>query len=275
MIFQEVVALRERGWKGLPPPPVFTSGKLKPTGANQKDPTATPVATSLGLPNRDLESQILQASEPVTVPEMDTTPASPVTPGTQSPSISIATLSDFTTADVSDDEPPIIYPAIADTSDEIPTDPTAVAPHETFYLEDGNVEVLCGNALFRVHTTILSFHSPALRRMFAPTKLAAAESPDGCPRILSSDTPKDFATLLKMIYFPGFVALFARGRIIPLTVHPSVDSPREIKCQISQHSRPSSESRQSTRCPPSDLNYLRSSAMRIQRRSRDSLLPNS
>ena len=56
---------------------------------------------------------------------------------TQSPSISIASLSDFTIADTSDDESP--------------TDPTAVTPHDTFYLEDGNVEVLCGNTLFRVH----------------------------------------------------------------------------------------------------------------------------
>ena len=46
--------------------------------------------------------------------------------------------------------------------------------------------------------------------MFAKTSLATAESPNGCPRILSSDTAKDFATLLKMIYLPGFAALFAR-----------------------------------------------------------------
>jgi hypothetical protein len=114
-------------------------------------------------------------------------PASPVT---QSPSISIATLSDFTIADTFDDEPPI-------------DDPIATAPHETFYFQDGNVEVLCGNTLFRVHTSILTFHSPALRQMFAQTILDTAESPNGCPRILSSDTATDFSTLLKMIYLPG------------------------------------------------------------------------
>ena len=92
------------------------------------------------------------------------------------------------------------------SDDELPTDPTAVTPHQTFYLEDGNVEVLCGNILFRVHTTILSFHSPALRRMFAQTNLTTAESPNGCPRIQSSDASNDFATLLKMIYLPGYVA---------------------------------------------------------------------
>ena len=105
--------------------------------------------------------------------------------------MSIASLSDFTVADTSDDESPI--------------DPTTVTPHDTFYLEDGNVEVLCGNTLFRVHTSVLSFHSPALRRMFAQTSLATADSPNGCPRIPSSDTATDFATLMKMIYLPGLV----------------------------------------------------------------------
>ena len=209
--FQEVVTLRERGWEGLPPPPVFTTGKLEPTGVNQKDPAATPVATSLGLPSRDLEPQIPQHPpfESIIGPESDPIPASPATPVIQSPSISIATLSDFTIADTSDDESRT-DPTIADTSDdEPPIDPTAITPHETFYFEDRNVEVLCGNTLFRVHPSILSFHSPALRRMFAQTNLTAAESPNGCPRILSSDTPKDFATLLKMIYLPGYVILSA------------------------------------------------------------------
>ena len=107
---------------------------------------------------------------------------------TQSPSISIATLSDFAVADTSEDESLI--------------DLTVATPHGTFYLEDGNVEVLCENTLFRIHTTILSFQSPALRRMFSQTGLATAESPNDCPRILSSDTATDFATLLKMIYLP-------------------------------------------------------------------------
>ena len=267
--FQEVVVLRERGWEGVPPPPAFA------TGMNQSDPAATPVVTSLGLPNRDLEPQTSQPPppEPVTVPEPEQIPASPVTPITHSPSISIATLSDFTIADASDDESHV-EPTNADTSDdEPPTDPTAVTSHQTFYLEDGNVEVLCGNTLFRVHTTILSFHSPALRRMFAQSSLVTAESPNGCPRILSSDASKDFATLLKMIYLPGSVAPPACHWTVPLTTHLSTDSLNGIGSQISPHSRPSSESPQSTRCPPSDLSYLRSFVMRIQRPLRAWVLP--
>jgi len=183
-----VIELRGRNWEGLPPPPVFTTGKPKPAHAGRKDPSATPVATSLGLPNRDLEPQVVQPPplESVTTPDTDAVSGSPAT---QSPSISIATLSDFTIADTSDDEAPI--------------DLTAVVPDETFYLEDGNVEVLSGSTLFRVHTSVLSFHSPALRRMFTQTSLVSAESPNGCPRILSTDTAADFAILLKAVYLPG------------------------------------------------------------------------
>ena len=183
-----MIELRERNWEGLPPPPVFTTGKLKPTQTNEKDPSATPVVTSLGLLNRDLEPQVVQPPllESVTVPDADAVSGSPIT---QSPSISITTLSDLTIADTSDDETPV--------------DPTVVVPDETFYLEDGNVEVLCRNTLFRVHTGVLSFHSPTLRRMFAQTSLATADSPNGCPRILSTDTATDFAVLLKAVYLPG------------------------------------------------------------------------
>ena len=144
------------------------------------------MATFLGLPNREFESPP-PPLDPFN-PETDTTPGSPTA---RSPSPSIVTLSDCTITDSSDDE--------------FPVGPTAVVPHETFYLKDGNVEVQCKNTLFRVHATSMSFHSPVLRQMFAQLNLDTAESPNGCPRLLSSDTPKDFATLLKVVYLPGFV----------------------------------------------------------------------
>jgi len=190
--FQEVIALRERGWEGLPPPPVFRTWKPKPAGADGKDPAATPVVTSLGLRNGDPEPRMpdpprlgsIAASEPDTIPG---------SPATQSASISVASLSDFTTADAPDDEAPV--------------DSTTITSHDTFYFEDGNVEVLCGNTLFRIHTSILSLHSPVLSQIFTKANLAAAESPSGCPRISSSDTVIDFATLLKIIYLPGYATL--------------------------------------------------------------------
>ena len=180
---QEVMKLRQSGWEGLPPPPVF------PIVMGQEDPNETPAAISLGLPNVDLEPQVSPPPtlKPVTVPETEVTPTSP--PIAHSPSISVSALSDFTMTDNSDDQSPV--------------DPTAITSHDTFYLEDGNVEVLCGNTLFRIHTSVLSFHSPVLCQGFSQTILATAESPNSCPHILSSDSAMDFTTLLKMIYLPG------------------------------------------------------------------------
>ena len=65
------------------------------------------------------------------------------------------------------------------------------------------MKVFCENTHFRVNISTLPFRCPALRRMFVQTSLAAAESPNGFPRILSSDTPQDFSTLLKTIYLQG------------------------------------------------------------------------
>jgi hypothetical protein len=170
---------------------MFMTGKVGMAGASEKDPAATPVMKSLGIPNRDIKPRISQPpSEPIVTPETDAIAGSPVP---QSPSISIVTLSDFTIADTSDDE--------------VPLDSATITPHDTFYLEDGNVEVLCGNTLFRIHTSVVSFHSPVLGQMFAKANLADAESPNGCPRIPSSDTVIDFTTLLKVIYLPVYAAL--------------------------------------------------------------------
>ena len=166
---------------------MFITHTPKPTGANQEDPTATPVATSLGLPSGDPDPQQIPHPLPlerVAVPEPDA--VTPTSPATHSPSLSIATLSDFTIADTSDDESPIDT-AIAGVSDNEPPvgGPAATAQHETFYLQDGNVEVLCGNTLFCVHTSTLSSHSPALRRMFAQTWIRRNHqmvAPVSCPR---------------------------------------------------------------------------------------------
>ena len=193
--FQEVTQLRECGWEGLPPPPEPKTRGPTPTTNVQQDSSATPVVTSLGLPEGDPQPDVLHPSSPasITALETDAVPASSIT---RSPSISVSSLSDFTIADTPDDESPI--------------GPTAITPHDTFYFEDGDAEVLCGNTLFRVHIDTLSSYSAALHRMFGQASPTSVDLPNGCPRILSSDTPKDFATLLKMIYIPGYVTLLLR-----------------------------------------------------------------
>ena len=173
--------LRESGWQGLPPPPILRDAKAKATVPKSQDPLATPVATSLGLPGARERSQTPAQPSPTLGPIDHPSDESSKSSAPPSPSTTITALSDFTTADSSDDE-------------AIP-EPETMTPHDTFYLEDGSVEVVCGMTLFRVHTSTLSFHSPVLRQMFSPANLIAAESPNGCPRIESSDTPSDFANI--------------------------------------------------------------------------------
>ena len=111
-----------------------------------------------------------------------------------SPTLSISTISDLTPTELDED--------IRESSGE----KTSVR-HETFYLEDGNVEIVCGHTLFRVHSTTVSFSSQKLRDILSHSALLYAPIPEGCPRITVTDTAEDFAVLLRMIYTPGLVSL--------------------------------------------------------------------
>lgn len=205
-----MIKLSESDWEGLPPPPILCAVKPENTISKSQDPAATPVATSLGLPGVGCLPQIPTLSTPPALGHsLDESTSSAPT----SPSTSISALSDFTIADSLDGNP-VIEPAVesvpgpavepaAQPAVQPVAEPGTITPHDMFYLEDGSVEVICGMTLFRVHASIFSFQSPVLRQMFSPANLAAAESPNGRPRILSSDTPTDFAILLKAIYIPG------------------------------------------------------------------------
>jgi hypothetical protein len=110
-------------------------------------------------------------------------PASPVS----SPAMSISTMDDLTPTELGDIE----------NGQEEATD------QDTFYFEDGNVEIVCGDTTFRIHSTIVSFSSSELREILSRPALLKAPTPEGCPRITVSDSVEDFAMLLKMIYTPG------------------------------------------------------------------------
>ena len=124
---------------------------------------------------------------------LDPLPESFITVATgtaSSPTLSISTMSDLTPTELGDD--------IEHASEE----PEATH-HDTFYFEDGNVEIMCGDTIFRVHSPILSFSSPKLRDILSQPALLHAPAPGGCPRVTIANGAKDFATLLKMIYTPG------------------------------------------------------------------------
>ena len=103
-----------------------------------------------------------------------------------SPTLSVSTVSDLTPT-------------------ELGEEPEMTAHHDTFYFEDGNVEIVCGGTVFRVHSTTISFSSSKLRDLLSPSALLSAPMPEGCPRIVFTDSPEDFAVLLKMIHTPGWV----------------------------------------------------------------------
>jgi hypothetical protein len=142
----------------------------------------------------DIPSSILQAIESPSIlhdvePFPDTFAKVPTgTPS--SPTFTISTVSDLTPTELDED--------IGEGSGERSFD-----RHETFYLEDGNVEIVCGHVLFRVHSPTISFSSPKLRDILSRSALLHAPMPEGCPRITVTDSAEDFAVLLKMIYTPG------------------------------------------------------------------------
>ena len=112
--------------------------------------------------------------------------------GAVSPTLSISTVSDLTPTEL---------------GEEIePCEKQMITHHDTFYFEDGNVEIVCGDTIFRVHSTIISFASSELREILSQPALLDAPTPEGRPRITTSDSAEDFGMLLKMIYTPGFVS---------------------------------------------------------------------
>ncbi|KAF9651088.1 hypothetical protein BDM02DRAFT_962654 [Thelephora ganbajun] len=114
-------------------------------------------------------------------------------PAVSSPTSSISTVSDLTPTELDD--------GIGEGSGE-----RATTRHETFYFQDGNVEILCGDVLFRVHSTIISFASSKLRDILSQQALLHTPMPEGCARITLTDSADDFAALLKMIHMPEFPA---------------------------------------------------------------------
>ena len=156
--------------------------------------SAAEVATPVPLAPQDLPAAhtgidipppILQDTEPLSaLRSMESSPDGFVdvrVSATSSPTLSISTVSDLTPTDLSDD--------IGEDSGEHTN-----THHDTFYFQDGNVEIMCGDTTFRVHSTILSFASSKLRDIFSHMPR---------PRVIFDDSAEDFVVLLKMIYTPG------------------------------------------------------------------------
>ena len=83
----------------------------------------------------------------------------------------------------------------------------ATTRHDRFYFEDGNVEIVCGDTTFRVHSTVILTSPSKLQDILFPPNLLDAPVPEGRHLVTVSDNAEDFEALLGMIYTPGWVAL--------------------------------------------------------------------
>lgn len=108
-----------------------------------------------------------------------------------SPTLSVSTTSDLTPSEFGED------PVEGNGEQTFTT-----THHERFYLEDGDIEIICGHTIFRVHSPIVSFSSPIIRDILSESTLVTPRS-QRCPRVVFEDSAEDFAVLLKMIYTPG------------------------------------------------------------------------
>ncbi|KAI0063516.1 hypothetical protein BV25DRAFT_1837508 [Artomyces pyxidatus] len=104
------------------------------------------------------------------------------------------------------DTPPLSHQAKNKPDGSVQTEQPATAPtferSERFWLDDGNIVLLCGATGFRVHRTVLAMHSPVFRDMFAYAD-GADDTIDGCPAVHLQDEPAALTTLLESLYSLG------------------------------------------------------------------------
>ena len=153
------------------------------------------IKTPVAFVPRDLPTAAVDTDISLSIPH-DVEPSSDTflnisSTALSSPTLSISTISDLTPTELGEE--------IEHCGEQM------AARHETLYFEDGNVEIVCGDTVFRVHSTIISFSSSKLRDILSPSTLLNAPTPGGCPRVVFKDSAEDFAVLLKMIYIPGYV----------------------------------------------------------------------
>jgi hypothetical protein len=65
--------------------------------------------------------------------------------------------------------------------------------HGSPHFKKGDVEIICGDKIFRVHSTVVSSTSYKLRSILSPSVLLRARTRGGLPRITLPDNPEDFA----------------------------------------------------------------------------------
>ena len=68
-----------------------------------------------------------------------------------------------------------------------------------FWMEDGNMVLVCGNTAFRVYRGLLASQSTVFADMLASSSPAAGETYEGCPVVRLSDAPEDMRHFLRIL----------------------------------------------------------------------------
>ncbi|KAH7102141.1 hypothetical protein BKA62DRAFT_700331 [Auriculariales sp. MPI-PUGE-AT-0066] len=73
--------------------------------------------------------------------------------------------------------------------------------HEEYYMEDGNICLLVGDQLFKLHRSVLTRHSTFFRTLFSlPQGQETREGTSDDSPIIIQEEPRDFVKLLGLIY---------------------------------------------------------------------------
>lgn len=102
------------------------------------------------------------------------------------------------------------------TENKQPSVPSA-APYRRgeIWLDDGSVVLVAEGVAFRVHQSILSRNSEVFRDMFTVPQPSDVELSDGCPVVQLSDSERDLAYILKVLFDGGNVCVSASSSFAP------------------------------------------------------------
>ena len=99
--------------------------------------------------------------------------------------------------------------------------------HPDLYFVDGSIALLCGHQYFLVHHSLLSIHSPVLKKMVdASVKDATGHIMEGRPTVRVQQTPDDMLLFLKAIY--GYVCFLTAQHLLKTHV-PRLIKPKDLK----------------------------------------------
>ncbi|TFK49208.1 hypothetical protein OE88DRAFT_1727034 [Heliocybe sulcata] len=87
---------------------------------------------------------------------------------------------------------------------------------DQLWFDDGNVIILAGGTLFRIHRGILAAHSAVFQDILSAPRLEEPAIMDDCPFVQLPDDARDVEEFLKVYYVPGYLD-FLTARL-PLSV---------------------------------------------------------